>query len=62
MDAHGRLHMPGFVGETFEETGVLKDREALKPASVGNRKQRRAQASIDRRNQKPKPATEGETV
>lgn len=24
MDDRGRLHMPGFVGETFEETGVKK--------------------------------------
>lgn len=24
MDDSGRLHMPGFVGETFEETGVKK--------------------------------------
>jgi hypothetical protein len=22
MDDSGRLHMPGFVGQTFEETGV----------------------------------------
>lgn len=24
MDDRGRLHMPGFVGETFEQTGVKK--------------------------------------
>jgi hypothetical protein len=24
MDDSGRLHMPGFVGKTFEETGVKK--------------------------------------
>lgn len=24
MDSDGRLHMPGFVGQTFEETGLRK--------------------------------------
>ena len=24
MDSKGRLHMPGFVGQTFEETGLRK--------------------------------------
>lgn len=28
MDSQGRLHMPGFIGDTFEDTGVLKEREA----------------------------------
>lgn len=47
MDVNGRLHMPGFVGQTFEETGVLKRSDEQKP--VGNRKQRRAQQAIDRK-------------
>lgn len=24
MDSEGRLHMPGFVGQTFDETGLRK--------------------------------------
>jgi hypothetical protein len=27
MDANGRLHMGGFVGMSFDETGVLKEKE-----------------------------------
>lgn len=62
MDANGRLHMPGFVGDTFEETGVLQEREAMKREALkaaGNRKQRRAQEAMDRRASKTKA---GETV
>jgi len=29
MDEHGRLHMPGFVGETFAETGVKHEKDLV---------------------------------
>lgn len=63
MDDKGRLHMPGFVGKTFEETGVVKeiDDEAtrIKKSALEaelraqlhdgmNRKQRRKAAKLDR--------------
>lgn len=52
MDAHGRLHMPGFVGETFEETGLteeVREAEARGAAKDGmNRKMRRAAEKMAR--------------
>lgn len=45
MDVNGRLHMPGFVGETFEETGVKKEIEAL---PVLNRHERRRLEALER--------------
>jgi hypothetical protein len=48
MDSQGRLHMPGFVGETFDETGVLKESEGADREQT-NRKQRRAREATDRR-------------
>ncbi len=49
MDSMGRLHMPGFVGDTFEETGVLKEREDAGKAPADNRHERRRQEAIQRR-------------
>lgn len=53
MDASGRLHMPGFVGQTYEETGVReRDRELdskhLEPFRM-NRRQRRIAEALDRK-------------
>ena len=36
MDDKGRLHMPGFVGETFEETGALKPTPVGKILTIGS--------------------------
>lgn len=53
MDQYGRLHMPGFVGQPFGETGVLDDTTAggsNQPTEQhGNRKDRRREAALDRR-------------
>lgn len=51
MDSSGRLHMPGgFVGESFEETGVADEvRAAEIRGAIGdgmNRKARRAAAKM----------------
>jgi len=53
MDVNGRLHMPGFVGDTFEETGVAKE-VAHGDLPNGNRKERRAMEAIERRLSKAK--------
>lgn len=55
MDDSGRLHMPGFVGKTFEELGIDPKDEAARQAvegaelrgamELGNRKARRAAMS-----------------
>lgn len=48
MDSQGRLHMPGFVGQSFEETGVMKKSTIGEPRANApqemplNRKARRA--------------------
>lgn len=36
MDSSGRLHMPGFVGGTFDETGLTKKiaQTEARPAAV----------------------------
>lgn len=51
MDMNGRLHMPGFVGESFEETGVLSELTApvdeRRPGE--NRQQRRAREAMERK-------------
>ena len=36
MDASGRLHMPGFVGGTFEETGLTKKKTGSGPTVEAN--------------------------
>ncbi len=54
MDDYGRLHIPGFVGETFEGTGLKDeiDEEARQAVETGmNRKQRRAAAAEGRKAQ-----------
>ena len=51
MDADGRLHMPGFVGQSFQETG-LEDEAALPKSEDGraeNRQQRRAREALERK-------------
>ena len=63
MDSQGRLHMPGFVGETFEETGVLKKRPNEPVAE--NRHERRRREAIERREgqlSKALAKARGETV
>lgn len=63
MDVNGRLHMPGFIGQTFEETGVrdTSPRGGNEPGEHrGNRKQRRAQEAMERRGRKAKAATAGD--
>lgn len=48
MDMHGRLHIDGFVGETFEETGITKEVKLKEHQKYqGNRAARRAAAKLD---------------
>ncbi len=55
MDDSGRLHYPtragkDFLGLTYEETGVLEERvELLRSLESGNRAERRAAKSDNRR-------------
>lgn len=49
MDANGRLHMPGFVGQTFEETGVEAEQAKAVEDQPMNRKARRAAEALERR-------------
>jgi hypothetical protein len=41
--------MPGFVGDTFEDTGVLKERENVGLSPGENRHERRRREAIERR-------------
>ena len=48
MDSQGRLHMPNFVGMTYEETGI--EDEATPDEKTGNRKDRRREEAIARKS------------
>lgn len=62
MDSSGRLHMPGFVGGTFEETGLIKKKPVLPVVEAsafradGSPVSRQVRRQLERKAKKRQPA------